>query len=879
MTEAESATQYRAVFEAVPNGIAVLDREGRIVEANPAFCRLLAAQPEQLIGTKLDRFAVPKSPNGRSESDSPKGRGWTPLPLPSTLRTIDGREVELEWHADFVPGRHLCSARDVTERKRAERELRRKHDELTDFIENATIGLHSVDSDGTILWANRAELQILGYRPEEYIGHNIAEFHIDEPIIQNILERLGCREELQGYESRMRCKDGSVRHVLISSNVLWNEDRFVHTRCFTLDVTDRRLEQREAERQREWLRTTLASIGDAVIATDATGAVSFMNAVAESLTGWSQTEAVSRPLNDIFPIINEHTRARVSNPVDRVLETGVVVGLANHTLLLARDGREIAIDDSAAPIRDATGALLGVVLVFRDIGERRRLELEARRLAAIVKSSDDAIVSKNLDGVIVSWNAAAERMFGYSAMEIVGRPVELLVPPERPTEEADILAMIRQGQHIDHFETVRMRKDGTRVDVSVTISPVTDPDGVIVGASKVARDIGHEKALRDELERRVKELAAADRRKDEFLAMLAHELRNPLGAISNAVQVLQSSSAHEAIRQRAVEVLGRQAKHQAHLLNELLDVSRISRSLIELHFAEFDLVQLVRDATEDYRATLEQEQLELQITLPQLPVRVWADRTRIAQVVSNLLSNALKYTNPGGSVSVTVQEHEAARRVEIIVQDTGIGIDAELLPHVFESFTQGDRTLARSRGGLGLGLNIVKGLVELHRGDVRIASEGLGRGTTVRVVLPTFDRRIELAPPHRDRSSSPQLRVLVIEDHQDAAEMLKALLTQLGHDVEIANTGPEGIRKARENHPHVVLCDLGLPGMDGYEVAAALRMIPGGARQSLVAVTGYGQEQDRRRGREAGFQYHLVKPIQVNDLLEVLASLAKDLGV
>ncbi len=746
---------------------------------------------------------------------------------------------------------------------------------VTDMdLENVPIPIHLLEGDGTILWANRAELQWLGYAREEFVGQNIAAFHLDTEVIQGVLRRLAGQEEVRDVESQMRAQDGTSRWVLLNAHIRQDRGRVIHA-CYSTDITDYVLHGRAVERHREWFRTVLASIGDAVIATDARGRVTLMNSVSEALTGWTAAEAVSRPLSEVFPILNENTRQPAPNPVQHVLETGRIVGLANHTILMARDGTEFAIDDSAAPIRDASGQLQGVVLVFRDIGERRRLAAAARHLAAIVESSDDAIVSKNLDGIVSSWNQGAERLFGYSAEEMIGRPISILIPPDRPDEEPEILRRIRRGERLDHFETVRMHKDGSRLDVSVTISPVKDESGEIVGASKVARDIGTEKRLRDELERRLEELAEADRRKDAFLAMLAHELRNPLGAISNAVSILESAR-QERPRSRAMKVLRRQVDHQARLVNQLLDVSRITRNLIELHLEELDLVQLVRDTVEDFRASSEAQHLELALDLSSSPIWVEADRTRIAQVVTNLLSNSLKFTPSGGRVTVDVHTTAAGSRAEIIVSDTGIGIAEELLPHVFESFSHGEHSLARTRGGLGLGLAIVKGLCELHGGEVHVESGGTGKGTRVRVLLPALDSPERGIAPEEAASHEHEgpLRILVVEDNVDAAETLADLLELDGHEVQIALTGPEGVRLAQENHPDVVLCDLGLPGMDGYEVAAALRLAPGGRRPRLVAVTGYGGDANRRRSREAGFDDHIVKPIDAVALARILAGVA-----
>lgn len=882
--------------------------------------------------------------------------------------------------------------------------LERSERRFRALASHSPVGLFLADARGHCLFVNERWCALTGITPAEAAGEGWAKaLHPDdrERVLAEWYAAIAAGREFAS-EYRFQTPDGKVSWVIGSAAAVRDDAGEVVEYLGTVnDITERKLAEEEAERQREWLRTTLASIGDAVIATDRTGAVTFLNEVAERLTGWTQVEAETRPLPEVFPIINELTREPVTNPVEKVLQTGSIGGLANHTVLIARDGKELPIDDSAAPIRDSAGAVVGVVLIFRDITERRRADIEMRRLAAIVESSDDAIVSKDLNGIVTSWNhsaerifgytpeemvgqpitilipperpdeepailerlrrgeridhyetvrlrkdgtrrdisvtispirdeegrvigaskvardvthqkqatlesarlaaivessddaivskdlngivtswnRAAERIFGYTAEEMIGQPIVILIPPERPDEEPAILDRLRRGERIDHYETVRVRKDGTRIDISVTISPIKDSNGRIVGASKVARDITQEKAIRDELARRVEELAEAGRRKDHFLAMLAHELRNPLGAISNAVHVLQQPHGTEATRQRAVQVLRRQVQHQARMVNELLDVSRITRGLIELRPEPLDLVRLVRDVTADYRVALEQERIDLNLELPEDSFRVMGDPTRLAQVVSNLLSNALKFTSAGGRVTVGIQPGTDPARVVLTVRDTGIGIEPALLPHIFDSFSQGDRTLARSRGGLGLGLAIAKGLVELHGGTISAESAGQGQGTTVRVVLPLL--LTPAAAPSERVAPLPEgraLRVLVVEDHRDAAEMLRDLLELNGYEVQVALTGPEGVRVAREYRPDVILCDLGLPGMDGYEVATALRSLPGAARRRLVAVTGYGHDEDRRRAREAGFQYHLVKPIDPEELREVLLTLADDMA-
>ncbi|MCC2668806.1 MAG: domain S-box [Armatimonadetes bacterium] len=386
-----------------------------------------------------------------------------------------------------------------------------------------------------------------------------------------------------------------------------------------------------------------------------------------------------------------------------------------------------------------------VVGVCTDITERHALEVQARRLAAIVASSDDAIVSKDLNGVVQSWNQAAERIFGYTAEEMIGQPIVILVPPDRPNEEPEILRRIVQGLRVDHFQTERVRKDGRRIDVSVTISPIRDTTGRIIGASKIARDISVQQELQRELQLRVEALAEADRRKDEFLAMLAHELRNPLSPLTTAARIIQRVGADSPILLRQQAVIERQVRHMARLLEDLLDVSRITRGKVTLRLQELDLVQVVRGAVEACRPTVDERRHSLAVLLPEGPLRISADPVRLEQVICNLLLNAAKYTEPGGRIVVRLDVAGASARLS--VRDTGLGITAEFLPSVFDLFAQAERNLDRSQGGLGIGLTLVRRLVEMHGGTVEARSEGLGQGSEFVVILP-----IEPGPGDRNHS-------------------------------------------------------------------------------------------------------------------------------
>lgn len=499
----------------------------------------------------------------------------------------------------------------------------------------------------------------------------------------------------------------------------------------------------ELLREREGLlATTLHSIGDAVLATDTDGRISMMNGVAEQLTGWKAAEARGKEVRQVFNIVDEFTREPVESPVVRCLRDDVIVGLANHTILIGRDGRETPIDDSGAPIRDSDGNGLGAVLVFRDITGRKRAEDELRR---------------------------------------------------------------------------------------------------------------------------------ADKSKDEFLAMLAHELRNPLGAIGNAAALLGIRAAGNRDLQSPIEILNRQVQHTARLVDDLLDVSRITKGRLELRKEIVDLVAVAIRAADSVRPSMSFVPLQFTVDVPEEPVWLLGDPTRLEQVFGNLLNNAVTYNEPTGEVHLSLKR--TASEAVIEVRDSGIGISPEVLPRIFGLFTQEDQSLARSRGGLGIGLKLVKTLVEMHGGHVAAHSGGHGLGATFTVTLPLPVPRPAPALPdteNRSRNIRPR-KVLIVEDNADAAQTLSEILMLWGHVVRVAPDGNAAICASRDDPPEVVLLDIGLPGMDGFEVAQRLRGIEGFEGTRIVALSGYAQENDLRRSRDAGFDDHIVKPIDIRALQGLFA--------
>ena len=637
-----------------------------------------------------------------------------------------------------------------------------------------------------------------------------------------------------------------------------------------------RTAESRAHQRRELFRVTLRSMGDAVITTDTEGRITDLNEVAATLTGWPRDEALGQPLERVFNIVNEITRQQVDNPVTRALREGVIVGLANHTLLIKKDGSECPIDDSAAPIRNEQGHISGCVLIFRDVTAQRLVQHEkaqqlitARLLAAIVESSDDAIISKSLDGIIQSWNAGAERLFGYTVEQAVGKHISIIIPLDRMAEEDQIVAGLKAGKRIEHFETERMRNDGRRIIVSLTISPVKDDAGNVVGASKIVRDVTDRIRLMNDLQRLAADLSAADQRKNEFLATLSHELRNPLAPMSNMLEVVKRSADDGEIVKRAHETFERQLNQMVRLVDDLLDVNRITHDRLELRPGEVELSSVIQQAVEVARPLIDAVAQELIVELPDEPVYLNADRARLAQVFGNLLNNACKYTKPNGTISLCAKR--VGDSVVVTVKDNGAGIPSDKIGSIFDMFMQVDRTSERSQGGLGIGLTLVKRLVEMHRGSIEARSEGEGQGSEFIVELPVISKS-SVSMPVADNGSvaAGDRRVLIVDDNVDSADSLAMLLEITGNKTFLAHDGVEALDAVEKYRPEVMLLDIGLPKLDGHEVCRRVREKPYGRDIVIIALTGWGQDDDRRKSQEAGFNGHLVKPVDYERLLELL---------
>ena len=517
-------------------------------------------------------------------------------------------------------------------------------------------------------------------------------------------------------------------------------------------------------------------------------------------------------------------------------------------------------------------------------------------LAAIVASSEDAIASKTLTGIVTSWNQAAERLFGYTSEEMVGQSILRIIPPELYAEEDHILSELGRGNRIERYETQRLHKDGRRLHISLTISPIRDENGVVIGAAKVAHDVTElrerqaqlkqiaadqelllqsERAARAEAER-------LGRLKDEFLATLSHELRTPLNAIQGWTQILRHHNASPQDFQRGLEAIDRNVRAQTQIVNDLLDMSRIISGQVLLEVRPMSLQEVIHTALDSVRPSAEAKGIRVQSLLDSRLGAVRGDPQRLQQVLWNLLANAIKFTPRGGRVTVALERIDS--QAQITIEDTGVGIEPDFLPFVFDRFRQADAGIARHYGGLGLGLSIVKSLVELHGGAVRVSSPGRDQGSTFTVALPIYHLRLEDVDRSRSMRADPletielprldHTRALVVDDDLEGCALMARILEGRGADVRCIGSGQAGLDLLSQEPFDILLSDIGMPDMDGYDFMQRVRRLPQDQARSIpaIAITAYARPEDRQRALLAGYQIHLSKPIEAEELIAAIAT-------
>jgi PAS domain S-box-containing protein len=634
-------------------------------------------------------------------------------------------------------------------------------------------------------------------------------------------------------------------------------------------------ELRETEEQ---MQSVVNHVVDGIISIDEAGKITTFNPAAERIFGYQAAETIGKNVNMLMP---EPYHSEHDGYIANYLNTGEakIIGIGREVVGRRKDGStfpmELAI--SVFSLNDRPH-FTGIV---RDITERKHAEEELRqaeqRMRSVVNHVIDGIITIDEQGKVESFNPAAEKLFGYAKPEVIGQNVKMLMPePYHGEHDSYIANYVRTGEAkiigIGR-EVLGRRKDGSTFPMELAVSTFhLGPRRFFTG---IVRDITERKRLENELRQRVDDLAEADRQKNEFLAMLAHELRNPLAPICNALHLIKMPDVDSQLVDEARDMMERQTHQLVRLVDDLLDVSRIVRGNIELRKEPLDLAAAVARAVETANPVIDAHGHQLNVSLPEQPVFVEADLIRLSQVIANLLTNAAKYTNIAGRIWLSVEREDDHGVVR--VRDSGIGIAPEFLPRIFDVFVQGDRSLARSQGGLGIGLTLVKRLIEMHGGAVAASSAGLGEGSEFVIRLPALSeaqvRRVQERPGAQPRiADAPTRRVLVVDDNVDAAKSIAMILKRNGYDVHCVHDGPSALEAAHAYRPDVVVLDIGLPGMSGYEVAQHLRATPEFKGVSLIAVTGYGQDEDRRRSKEVGFDHHLTKPVDLNALQGFVAA-------
>jgi len=742
------------------------------------------------------------------------------------------------------------------------------------FIETVRdYALLMLDPTGHIVSWNPGAEAIKGWKAEEILGKHFSTFYPPESIERGLPAHelvVAAREgrfEDEGWRVR---KDGTRfwANVVITALQGPNGTLTGYAKV-TRDLTERRRHE-EALRYNELrFRTLIEGVRDyAIFMLDPDGHIASWNAGAQHILGYDAVEAIGTHFSRLLvPDGAEQTRAR------RELQVAAREGrFQEEGWRRRKNGTQFWANVVITAIRDPQGALLGFSKITRDLTERIRHEAELResqeRFRLLVESVVDyAIVTLDEEGMITSWNSGAERINGYTATQILGRHFSRLYPPEdiqanKPWRQ---LAMARERGRVND-ESWRLRSDGTQYWANNVIATLPATDVRKRAFYMVTQDLSQR--------RNAETLAETARRMHEFIAMLAHELRNPLAPIRNAVALMERRKITDPLVESMRQTIDRQSQNLTRIVDELLDVNRVARGQFVIEKQTLDLRDVIARAVETSRPIIDRHGHHLQLSIPDQPIDCYGDPMRLAQVLVNILNNAAKYTPDGGDIRLSTAVKDS--RVELRVRDNGRGIERDAIDRIFDLFMQVDPQAGSALGGLGVGLALVRRIVELHGGSVHVVSDGLGKGSEFIVRLPI------IAPPEKAGSArmddaaeaaGVSLRLLVIDDNVDATNSLGALLQALGHTVRTAYDGPAGIALAREFAPDVVLLDLGMPGMSGYDVARALRAQ--GSRQTIVAVTGWGDTAAKRQAREAGFDHHLVKPVDEADLIGLLGDVAK----
>jgi PAS domain S-box-containing protein len=885
--------QLEAVEETIDEAVIGETAEGVVSSWNRAAEQIFGYSAQEMVGKPSSILIPPDRSTKESTILSRVKRGERVENYETQRIRRDGSVVDVV--VSFFPFRdslgHVTASLNIIKDLSAHKRLERaEHDQffLTSLVSFAEDAIISKDLNGIVISWNGGAEKLLGYTAAEMIGKSVARLippdRTDEQ--PQILEGIRRGERIDHYETQRIRKDGQLVNVSLSVSPIRDRmGRIIGASKIVRDLSERdRL--LKAERDQLFLASIVSSADDAIISKDLNGIVTSWNSAAERIFGYSAAEMIGQPILRLIP-------ADHANEEPQILERIRRGERIDHyeTQRRRKDGSLVDISLSISPIRDRLGHIVGASKIARDITERKRwerAEIAQSFLGALVESADDAIISKTLDGVVTSWNHAAEKLYGYTADEIIGKPMSMLIPADHADEEPQMMDRIRRGERIHHYETQRVRKDGRVLDIALTVSPIKDSLGRVFGVSKIARDITDRKrgeirernALREAQE--AKQAAEeANRAKDEFLATVSHELRTPMTAILGWTRMLLSGQLNQETHHRAIETIDRNAKAQAQLIEDLLDVSRIVSGKLRIDFKVVELPAVIAAAVEAVRPMAEAKRIQIQTVLSAGTDPILGDSQRLQQVIWNLLSNAIRFTPADGLVRVELQRIESQIQLQVI--DNGMGIKPEFLPHIFDRFTQADSSITRNYGGLGMGLSIVKSLVEFHGGVVSATSPGEGLGAVFTVKLPVSAVRHDSAHQSglqipwlqtglEDRHELVGMKILVVDDEADACELLRFIFNECGAIVESATNATQALQLFDNWKPDILVSDIGMPEIDGYDLIRSVRN-ERHSRIPAVALTAMARIEDRVKALNAGYQMHVAKPIEPVELVTIVSSL------
>lgn len=925
----DRVNELQTLIDITPVGIAIAtDATCRQMQCNACMRQLLDVRS----GHNISKSApAAEQPAFRVFQDGQE-MSTENLPMQTAARLgIDVRDVEIEIRSPDGTARQLLSYAtplrgdqheirgvvgaflDITERNRMEAILRNREAtirqqlaELESIYATAPVGLCFQDRNLRYVRINDRLAEINGVSAANHLGRTTREVLPEladtvEPLHRHVIET---GEPILNVEIRgmTKAQPHGERDWIASYYPLKDADGCVlGVNVVVQDITEAKQaaverEQllRQLEMERSFLEQTLQQMPSGVaIAEVPSGKLLFYNDEAirlirhpmkmtETYDEYTQYGAMYRDGQPYQP---------QDYPIARALLTGEVVK-AEEMSYRRGDGTSTIFSVNAAPIIDQNGQRIAAVSTFEDISERKQADRDRRLMARIVESSSDAIMGLTLDCRIISWNAAAERIFGYTAAEIVGQDLMMLVPRDRTAEPGKIFAVVRQGEVVSQFETVRQRKDGSLVDVAITVSPIKNTRNEVIGIAGTVRDITTQKQLEREREQLLEQAQAArnaaeaaNDSKDEFVAMVAHELRSPLNAIMGWAKLLQARQYDAVTTQKALETIVRNTEAQVQLVEDLLDISRMVHGTLQLTITGVNFRHVIETALETIRPMAETKQLQLKSHIKDVAT-IPGDFNRLQQVVLNLLTNAIKFTAAGGQIEIVLAQSPA--QVELQIRDTGKGIHPDFLPYIFERFRQ-DQHNTTAKQGLGLGLTIVKHLVEMHGGKVRAASAGEWQGATFTVSLPLPESEkvgetgmqaevtwgsdlshVPLAalthPPLTD------VRVLLVDDEPDMLDLAAFILEESGAVVQTATSVISALELVPQFQPNLVLSDIAMPDQDGYELLRRLRSLYPEDQIPAIALTAYASESRREKSLQVGFQQHLTKPVEPQQLVAAVLS-------